>query len=103
MKRLSAIMLVLLVAFVAFQGVAEAKLVSGKVAAVDTEASTLSVKVMDPATGAESEVTIAVNESTAYKGVAAIGDLQPGAEVWINAEGDDAAGWTATSVEVPVA
>ena len=95
---------VVLMTLVAFQGIASAKTVSGKVAGIDAAAGTLSVNVADPATGSEEKADIAVNAATAYTGIAALADLKEGQEVAVEASEDTATGgWVATSVSIPAA
>ena len=86
-------------ALIAFQGVANAKTVSGKITGVDAATNKLSISTVDPATGSASTVDISVDAKTAYAGAAALVDLTAGQEVSIEAE--EAAGvWTASSVKV---
>lgn len=99
MKKAQIIGLTVLVVAVAFQGMAFAKAISGKVASVDTAGSKLSVSYTDPATGMEMKQEISATAETTYSGVAALGDLKEGQEVAIEATEDAATGsLTATSI-----
>ena len=99
MKKL--LTLVLLVAFLAFQGTAYAKLVSGKVDSTDATANTLTITHTNPTTGAEEKVTVSVKADTTFSGVAALADLKAGDRVWVDAkEGATPDSWDATSVQV---
>ena len=92
--------LVLAVALTLFQGVANAKVVSGKITGIDATANKLSISYTDLATSKEEQVEIAVKPETTYSGVASLGDLKEGQEVSVEAEEDAATGgWSATSIK----
>lgn len=91
----------LLLATLLVSGVAFAEAVSGKVVSVDPASNSITVSQLDAATGAENEVSILVQEATAFTGVADLAGLQAGAEVTIEATKDEASGsLTASSVAV---
>jgi len=99
MKRLWLLSFVLLVTFLAIQGLAYAESVSGKVASVDATAGTVSISRTDPVTGAEEELTISVPSEAAHSGVASLGELASGDQVTVEAEKDlDTGSWSASSV-----
>ncbi len=86
-------------------GVAYAETIEGTVAGVDLAGSALKISKTDAATGITEELSISVNDTTAYAGdVTALDELVEGDEVKLEAEKDEATGsWVAKSVEVPVA
>ena len=91
----------LLLATLLVSGVAFAEAVAGKIVSVDQATKSITVSQLDAATGAEKEVSIWVQDSTAFKGVADLAGLQEGAEVTIEATQDEASGnWKADSVTV---
>ena len=101
MKKIQIAMWVMLVAFVAFQGVASAKTVSGKVAKVDAATNKISVSYTDPATSKEESAEISIKTDTAFSGAASLADLKEGEDVSVEAAEDAATGgWNATSVKV---
>ena len=95
MKKIS-ILGLMLIALVAFQGVASAKEVSGKIAGTDPAANTLSLT----AGAAQEKVDIKVDAATTYAGAASLADLTVGQEVSVEANEDASGGWTAVSVKV---
>ena len=102
MKKVS-ILGVMFIALVAFQGVASAQTVSGKIDKIDAAANKLSISTADPAA---SKVEISVSATTSYSGAASLADLTVGQEVSVEATEDAASkGLSATSVKVaePVA
>lgn len=104
MKKIYGLSLMLL-ALVAFQGVASAKEVSGTIAGIDAAANKMSLSTQDES-GAESSVDILVNATTSYAGAASLADLTVGQQVSVEASEDViAGGWMASSVKVaePVA
>ena len=93
MKKTS-ILGLMLIALLAFQGVASAKTVSGKIAGVDVAGNKLSIT-----DEAAAKVDISVSKTTTYAGAASLADLTVGQEVSVEAE--DAAGvLSATSVKI---
>lgn len=96
MKRVSFAVLVLLIAGFAFQGTGFAKLVSGKVAAVDETTSKLSVTTTDAA-GAEQTADIWVKSDATLSGVKALNELKAGDEVWVEAE-EEEGNWKASKI-----
>ena len=100
MKRTLTLISILLVAFVVFQGTADAKVVLGKVDSIDATAKTLSVSTTDPATGAEEKVSISVPSTATFSGVTSLDELKAGDAVEVEAEQDvTTSGWNATSVK----
>ena len=96
--------LVVVVALTLFQGVASAKMVSGKISGIDAVTSKLSVSYTDLATSKEEKVEIAVKPETTYSGVASFQDLKEGQEVMIDAaENEGAPGLTASSIKIEAA
>ena len=99
MKKTQIAMLVL--AFLAFQGIASAESISGKVVSIDSAAKSLSINQMDSATGAEKKVDLSVSADTAYTGIQAFAELKAGDEISADAQQDAATGsWKATSIKV---
>ena len=88
----------MLIAVLAFQGVASAKMVSGKIAGVDAAGKKLTIDTTDPASGSVSKVDIMVSDATQYSGAKALADLKEGQEVSIDASEDATGGWSAVSV-----
>ncbi len=82
----------LLLATLLVSGVAFAEAVTGKVLNVDQVAKSITVSQMDAATGTEKQVSILVQEATAFKGIADLAGLQAGAKVTIEATKDEASG-----------
>ncbi len=93
---------VLLVVFGAFQGTAFARLVSGKVAAIDAAKNSLELNRVNPVTGAEEKLSIAVSANTAFKGINDLAALKAGDQLWITVgERDDStSAWPARLIEV---
>ncbi|MDD5216638.1 MAG: hypothetical protein PHN49_04440 [Candidatus Omnitrophica bacterium] len=101
MKKLALCLVILLVAFAVFQGPAFAKLVSGKVSAVDTAANVIEIARMNPTTNAEEKVKVGVDDKTTYAGVANVSEIKGGEYVMVMADQDSATGnWKASSVRV---
>jgi ribosomal protein L12E/L44/L45/RPP1/RPP2 len=99
MKKALALTLVVFCAFLALQGIASAKTVSGKVTAVDAAAKTLSVSQTDELTGVEEKVTVSVTDTTAFSGVTGLDGVNVDDEVTVEATEDAATGtWNAVSV-----
>ena len=95
------IALVIATAFFLLQGLAFAESISGNVVSVDAVAQTITVSQTDDATGATTETTVAVGDTTQYVGVAAPADVMAGDEVSITAETDaESQTLKASSVEV---
>ena len=106
MKKMQLAMAILLATFVLYQGAAYAKMVSGKVVSADAIANTLTLSEKNALTGADENVVISVNGTTAYSGVLGLADLKADDEVSVEAEEDAATkSWVATSVktEAPAA
>ena len=91
---------ILLIACVLLTGVAFADSVSGKIKAVDSATSAITVSKTDAATGASEDVKISYDAATTYTGVAAAADLKAGDNVKVEASKDAAGAWKAASVEV---
>ena len=100
MKKIQTLILVLLVAVVAFQGLALAATVSGKVEKVDAATNMVTLT-----TAAGEKKEISVKPETTYAGVASLADLKEGQDVSIEAseEGEGSGKWAATSVKVEAA
>ena len=98
MKRVQMLVLVLLVAGLAFQGLALAKEVSGKVAGIDTATNKLTLAVADAAAGTETKSDIWINKDAAYTGVASLAELKEGDSVTVSAEADEQGNWKAGKV-----
>ena len=81
-------------ALIVFQGVASAKVISGKIDTIDAAANKLSVT--DPTAG---PVDILVSATTTYTGVTSLADLKAGQEVSVEAS-EGAAGLSAASVKL---
>ena len=94
MKKFTFSVLVLAVAVLALQIVANAATVQGSVSAVDAQAGTLTISTIDPETGAASDQLISVGAATAFAGVASLAEVAVGdsvtAEVSATAEGSSA-------------
>ena len=82
---------ILMLAVMFVSGVAFAESISGKVSAVDPATKVIKVATMDAA-GAETEISVAAQDTTAYQGIADLAGLQVGAKVDINAAKDEATG-----------
>ncbi len=99
MKKIQIASLTLLVALVFFQGVANAKTISGKIAGINTAASKLSIGYTDLATGKEEKVDVTIKPETTYSGVAVFADLKEGQAVLVDAiEGVGTEGLSAASI-----
>lgn len=97
MKKL---VIALMFATLVLQGVANAKLVGGKVVSIDAAASTVTISQTNPETGVNENVTVWANDKTAYAGVDSLSGLSADEEVWVDAEEDAATkNWVATSVQ----
>lgn len=83
-----------------FAGVASAEMFSGKVQSTDPAAKSLEVSRTNPATGAEENLSIMVQDNTTFSGVSSLSDLKQGQEVWVTAEKDDAGSWMAGAIEI---
>lgn len=91
----------LMLATLLVSGAAFAEAISGKIMSVDQGTKSIKVSALDAATGAEKEVSIWVQESTSFSGVADLASLKEGAQVTIEATEDAATGdWKAESVTV---
>ena len=99
MKKISMI-LVVLMAFVVFQGVAQADSVSGKVASIDAAANSISVTVINAETKAEESVNVSIKPETTFSGVVALAEVKEGQEVSIEASKDATGRYSATSVSI---
>lgn len=100
MKKLSLVLAVALM--LTASGVAFAETVEGTVTSVDLAGKVLKVEKTDAATGTAEELSISVDDSTAYSGeVTALAEVIEGDAVKIEAEKDAAGGnWVAKSVDV---
>ena len=97
MKKIA---MLLLVGLVVFQSTGFAKLVSGKLEAVDAAANSISITSKDPATGAEEKVEIKVKPETVFTGATNLAELKAGEEVWVEAnQNAETQAWEATSVK----
>lgn len=104
MKKATWMLAILMMAFVAIQGVAFAELVNGKVLGIDNDAKSISINQQDPATGALQEVKVLCKADTGYQGCNALADVKVGDEVSVEAEQDPATGdWWAKAVTVAAA
>ncbi len=101
MKKMQILVVVFLTAFVAFQGMALAEAIQGKVAGIDATAKSLSLSRNNPATGVAEKLAISVNPETAFSGVASLEELKAGDDISVDVQKGEAAGsWKATSVKV---
>lgn len=102
MKKVTLVLAVLLVACVGLNGVALAKMISGKVAMMNAETNILELSRTNPETGAEEKVELSIAPETTYTGVASSSELAAGDLVLVQAEEDAATpgSWKATSVKV---
>ena len=82
----------LMLATLLVSGVAFAEAVTGKILSVDQGAKSITVAQLDAATGAEEKVSIWVQETTAFNGVADLAALKEGANVTIEATKDEMSG-----------
>ena len=97
MKKL---VIAFMLATLVFQGAAYAKLVGGKVVSTDAAANTVTISQTNPETGDNENVTVSVNDKTAYVGVDSFAGIQADKEVWVDAEEDATTkNWVATSVQ----
>jgi len=85
-------------------GVAYADMVEGEVVSVDLTGNMLEVAKTDAATGTTENLTISVDDATAYSGeVTALAEVVEGDQVKLEVEKDAATGnWMAKSVDVSV-
>ena len=98
MKKMH-IALAVLVAFVAFQGLAFADTVSGKIVSTDVAANSIIISKTNQATGSEENITIWVKPTTTYGGTDSLATLQAGDEVSLEVEQDATTqNWMANSV-----
>ena len=80
--------------------VAYAASIEGEVVSTDAASNSLVVSSTDDA-GMAKESTLSVSATTAYVGVASLGELKAGDQVKVEAEEDAATGaWNASSVEL---
>src|SRR5689334_4575805 len=99
MKKTLQLGLMVLAAFFAFQTLAMAETISGKIASIDAVGNKLSLSISDSATGNSTSLDVLVSANTAYKGVASFADLKEGQEVSVEMAKDEATGANnATSV-----
>ena len=100
MKRIA---LIALIALVAFVGVADAKLIEGKVLSVDATGS-VKISQLDAATGVSTETTVTAQPETELLGIDSVQLLKEGDEVSVDSEEDVATGsWIAISIELKAA
>ncbi len=98
MKRIALFVLAVTAGAVMFLGTGFAKEVSGKVAAVDTAGSKLTISIAD-ASGAASQKDIWVKSDASFAGVAALNELKAGDQVSVEAEEEAGTGnWKASKV-----
>lgn len=98
MKRNLIIGAVLLMVIGLSQSAGWAKLVSGRV--ISVAENVLTVKRTNPITGADEEIRMTAQPETSYYGVAALAELAPDDQVWVEAEQDKEPGvWKAVLVK----
>lgn len=81
MKGMRKVAIAALAALLFLQGIAEAKILSGKVVRVNPQAGEVTLSLKDLASGIPMEKTFAVSEETEYLGFAALEELSAGTEV----------------------
>ncbi len=100
MKKMKLVITILVAALALYQGTAFAQLVSGKVVSTDATAKSITISKANAETGANEDVTVWVNDETAYTGVDSLAGLATGNEVLVEAEEDAASkNWMAMSVQ----
>ncbi|MDD5084499.1 MAG: hypothetical protein PHE61_00450 [Candidatus Omnitrophica bacterium] len=97
MKKLQMVLVILLAAFVVFQGTAFAALIRGKVVSVTT--NSLTISETDKSSEIEKISNVTVDTTTTMLGVAAVTDLKAGDEVLVDAEQDATGALKAVSVK----
>ena len=96
--------LVLIVAFLAFQGTVFAETLSGKVESVDPAQNTFSLsRPSIPDATVNETLNISVGTETTYSGIVSLSDLKTGAEVSVDAQSGTDGKYSATSVSAAVA
>ena len=84
---------------VVFMPSADARLINGKIVAVDASANTMTLDHLDPVTGAEKQMIFKVQPDAKFSGVKSLADLKAGQQVWVDAKQDEASkSWEAVSV-----
>lgn len=93
--------ILVLAAILCFQGVADAKMVAGKVGLVDLEKNTVTISTPS-ATGAMEDAIISVAADTKFLGAASIADLAQGDVISATVTEQTVEGaWQATSISKP--
>lgn len=86
MRHRGRVALILIATFLFLQGVADAKLFSGKVVSIDPQAGQLVISQVDPISGSLQEQSFSAGSETEYVGVLALDELEVGDEVAVSAE-----------------
>lgn len=78
----------LTLAFLLFSSVANAKMISGKISAVDSATRKISIATTDPVSGQEQTLNVWVNADAKMSGLTSFVEMNAGDMIWVDATED---------------